>query len=229
MAVAVAPQHSPKPPASNRESLHDGRQQQFSLELIAGQIMKKLTANRGGVAKRGSVSGGSVGVWRPAQRRSAFVAAKAVGSYVPKLTQKAFEKFGFSTAALLTDWAVIAGEQLAAATLPERVKWPRGAAPADGVAGESHSGATLVLRVDPSCALDVEYKTAQIIERINSYFGYRAVSALRLLQAPVEPPAKKAAPAASPRAASATLADVDPLSAALARYEACMLAAAKTA
>lgn len=185
--------------------------------------MKKLTGNRGGGAVRGGFSGG----WKPAQRPSAYIAAKAVGSYVPKLTQKAFEKFGFSTAALLTDWAVIAGEQLAAATLPERVKWPRGAAPADGVAGEAHSGATLVLRVDPSRALDVEYKTAQIIDRINSYFGYKAVSALRLLQAPVVSPETKAVrrvPAHQPPVAGL---DGDPLSAALARYEARMMADAK--
>ena len=35
--------------------------------------------------------------------------AKAVGSFVPQLTRKAFEKYGFSTATLLTDWAVIVG------------------------------------------------------------------------------------------------------------------------
>ena len=64
--------------------------------------------------------------WTPPVRASAYVAAKAVGSFVPKLTQKAFEKYGFSTATLLTDWAIIAGEDLSAATLPERVKWPRG-------------------------------------------------------------------------------------------------------
>lgn len=161
-------------------------------------------------------------------RAAAYVSAKAVGSFVPKLTQKAFEKYGFSTATLLTEWTAIAGAEVAQVTAPERVKWPRGQE-SYGEAGEApaeRGGATLVLRVDPSRALDVEYKTAQIIDRINRYFGYRAISALRLLQAPVTPRVV----AARPRAPVAAIpAGADPLTAALARFEAGVLARAKSA
>lgn len=115
-----------------------------------------------------------------------FVAAKAVGSFVPTLTRKAFEKFGFSTAALITDWARIAGAELAAYTFPDKLKWPRGG---DGYGAgdddESRRGATLYLRVDPARALDVEYRIRQITERINAYFGYRAIDVIRLVQAPL--------------------------------------------
>jgi hypothetical protein len=51
-----------------------------------------------------------------------------------------------------------------------------------------------VLRVDPARALDVEYKAQQILERINAYFGYRAVAELRLLQAPLAATAPAPAP-----------------------------------
>jgi hypothetical protein len=163
-------------------------------------------------------------------RSSAYVAAKAVGSWVPKLTQKAFEKYGFSTATLLTDWAAIAGEQLAAVTAPERVKWPRGVetfGEADAAQGP-RSGATLVLRVDPSRALDVEYKAQQIIDRINAYFGYRAIAELRILQAPVRTRAAMQPP--RPRAVSAASAGGgDALAAALARFEAGIMARVKSA
>lgn len=115
--------------------------------------------------------------------------AKTVGSFVPKLTQKAFEKYGFSTVALLTDWATIAGKDLAAYTRPERIKWPRNVSISGDVESgcEGRPGACLVLRVDPALALDVQYSAAQLLERINIYFGYRAVTDLRILQAPVEP------------------------------------------
>jgi hypothetical protein len=135
--------------------------------------------------------------------------AKTVGSFVPKLTQKAFEKYGFSTVALLTDWPAVAGQDLAAYTRPERIKWPRNVSIRGDVeiGCEGRPGACLVLRVDPARALDVQYSTAQLIERINIYFGYRAVTDLRILQAPVEPPAKTdngrdAAPAPVPLAAA---------------------------
>ena len=133
---------------------------------------------------------------------------KAVGSFVPKLAQKAFEKFGFAAAAVLTDWKSIVGPEIAACTSPERLRWPKPAgSPAEGdgkapVRGRAsappRSGATLMLRVDPSRALDVQYKTAQIVERINAYFGYQAVTDIRLTQAPLAPrPAARAVP--SPR------------------------------
>ena len=116
-----------------------------------------------------------------------FISARAVGTYVPKLTHKAFEKYGFAAAALITDWAVIVGEDIAGYTAPERLKWPRGVGIHDEVdEGEAgRPGATLIVRVDPARALDVQYKAQQIIERINGHFGYRAVAELRILQAPL--------------------------------------------
>lgn len=191
--------------------------------------MTKLTAKRGMGARAmpPATARRAPAVWVPPVRAAAYVSAKAVGSWVPKLTQKAFEKYGFSTAVLLTEWTTIVGEQLAAACVPERVKWPRGVeASADGDAeGGARSGATLVLRVDPSRALDVEYNGAQIIDRINGYFGYRAIAELRVLQAPVS--ARAATPPARPRAAAVATVGLDPLTAALARFEAGVVARAK--
>lgn len=114
---------------------------------------------------------------------------KAVGSFVPQLTRKAFEKFGFSAATLIMDWPTIVGGEIAGWTLPERLKWPRLAGEADiegTAAAKSRSGATLVLRVDQARALDVQYKSKQIIERINAYFGYAAITELRIVQGPIE-------------------------------------------
>ena len=153
-----------------------------------------------------------------------FIPAKTVGSFVPTLTRKAFEKFGFSTAALITDWAAIAGAETAGYTMPERLKWPRGAESDDGddMTG-ARRGATLVLRVDPARALDVEYRSRQVVERINAYFGYRAVEALRIVQSPLEtvlagqPGLTTHRPEIRTAAASDTAAD--PLTAALARLE----------
>jgi hypothetical protein len=124
--------------------------------------------------------------------RQSYVPARAVGAYLPKLTRKAFETFGFSTATLLTDWSTIVGDQIASYAVPERIKWPRGAGATDGAEPEARgrSGATLVLRVDPARALDLEYKRQQLLERINAYFGYRAVAELRLLQAPISASSK---------------------------------------
>lgn len=149
-----------------------------------------------------------------------FVPAKTVGSFVPGLTRKAFEKFGFSTAALITDWAAIAGSEVASYTLPERLKWPRGGAGDDADDwGTERRGATLMLRVDPARALDVEYRGRQIVERINAYFGYRAIETLRIVQAPLDNVATEAPPRHAAQPPPSRSHETDPLAAALARLE----------
>ena len=163
---------------------------------------------------------------RPASR----AAARAVGTYVPKLTRKAFEKYGFSTVALLTDWVRIVGTDLARATVPERIRWPRAYEGDSDAERRVGAGATLHLRVDPSRALDIQYKSGLLIDRINAHFGYRAVADLRILQAPVAAAAARAnvggteagTPVAPSDPALATIPD-DGLRQALARMQAGLL------
>jgi hypothetical protein len=168
----------------------------------------------------------------PRSGKRGFVAARTVGSFVPKLTRKAFEKYGFSAAALLTDWAVIVGKDLASYTAPERLKWPRGVGVRDDIESgdEGRPGATLVLRVDPARALDVEYKGRQLIERINGYFGYRAIAEMRILQAPLTKPAvsRTATVAPPPPCAAPELASIadERLRAALGRLKSGLMARA---
>ncbi|MFT7574894.1 MAG: hypothetical protein ACI9XZ_001264 [Alphaproteobacteria bacterium] len=138
---------------------------------------------------------------RFSRKRASF--AKAVGSFVPGLTRKSFEKYGFSTATLLTDWTIIAGKDLASFTLPERLKWPRNVEAFEETKDDARGrpGATLVLRVDGPRAIEVQYQTGQIIERINAHFGYRAVSEIRFIQAPIDKRTRIADPRAKEIAA----------------------------
>ncbi len=132
----------------------------------------------------------------PDRRTKGGSFARAVGSFVPKVAGKAFEKFGFHTAEIMTQWPRIAGAEIAQWTMPERIRWPRIPAGANGRVAEDEAqnrpGGTLVLRVEPARALDIEYRSAEIIDRVNRYFGYRAVETLKLIQAPLAAPARTA-------------------------------------
>jgi hypothetical protein len=151
---------------------------------------------------------------------------RTVGALVPNIAKKVFEKFGFSTATLLTDWAIIVGADLAAYTAPERLKWSRGYdSAASGEVETGRPGATLMLRVEPARALDIQYKARLLIDRINAYFGYRAVAEIRLIQAPLlrpAAPAAKRSPAAPlpPQESAVTAVDDAELRSALAGLEA---------
>lgn len=154
---------------------------------------------------------------RPAERSGAAPPlraasrATAVGGLLPRIVKTVFERHGFPVAAILADWPGIAGPDFASFTAPERLVWPRRPRPVlaeDGPlkrdAGHRPSGATLVLRVDGPRALEVQHAAAQLIERINVYFGYAAVAQLRIIQGPVR------APAAPPAEAPAPVRPLDP-------------------
>jgi hypothetical protein len=120
------------------------------------------------------------------------VFAKQVGSFLPRVARAVFEAHGFPSAAVLSEWPTIAGADLATFTAPERLIWPR--RPNDTMREDQTNarqsthrpaGATLVLRVHGPRALEVQHGAQQIIERVNGYFGYGAISTLRIVQGPV--------------------------------------------
>lgn len=92
------------------------------------------------------------------------------------LTRAAFARYGFAYADLITQWPAIIGEHLAQWCEPERIKWPRSGT------DERKQGGTLVIRVAPGRGLDLQHETPQIIDRINSFYGYSAISAVRIMQ-----------------------------------------------
>ena len=116
---------------------------------------------------------------------------RAVGAAVERLMKPILGARGFGAASVITQWEQIVGPVLARATAPERIAYPQ---------GERGNG-TLHLKVSSaSLALELQHLEPQMIERINSHFGYRAVARLRILQGPVKRPE---APKAKPRPALA--------------------------
>lgn len=109
---------------------------------------------------------------------------KAIGNLVPEVTRKAFERHGFPAGRLAADWTAIVGPEIARYTRPEKIKWPRPFEDDDGETAEP-AGATLVLRVEGARALEMQYRAAQIMEKINGFLGYRAITEIRLIQAPI--------------------------------------------
>jgi hypothetical protein len=92
------------------------------------------------------------------------------------LTRAAFARYGFAYADLITQWPAIVGESVARWSEPERIKWPR-------MAGdERKQGGTLVIRVTPGRGLELQHETPRIIERINAFYGYAAISSVKIMQ-----------------------------------------------
>ena len=66
--------------------------------------------------------------------------------------------------------------------------WPRRTEDREAASPQSawrNDGAILVLKVDGPRAIELQHRSEQILERVNMYFGYRAIAQLRFLQAPL--------------------------------------------
>jgi hypothetical protein len=102
-----------------------------------------------------------------------------------ELTQAAFSRYGFAYGELLGQWPAIAGASVAQICRPERIAWPR-------QAGDSRQrqGGTLHLRALAGRALELHYETPRLIERINAFYGYGAITAIKLRQAAALPTAQ---------------------------------------
>ena len=99
---------------------------------------------------------------------------QAVAAESDRVTEPIRRKRGLAEAALISDWPDIIGAALAAETVPLRIA--RGAEGTDG---------TLHIRVSGVLALELQHLQPQVIERINGYFGYRAIGRIALQQSPI--------------------------------------------
>jgi hypothetical protein len=101
---------------------------------------------------------------------------QTLGKFIPQLTRVSFSKRGFSDGEILHRWPIIIGEMLAKASHPEKIVYPK---------GQNGSG-TLQLRVGNSgLALDIQHMEPVILDRINAHFGYRVISRIKIIQAPL--------------------------------------------
>jgi hypothetical protein len=102
-----------------------------------------------------------------------------------QLTKGVFSRYGFAYADVLTQWSAIVGEDLGRVSVPERIRWPRAAGP---VGDGRKVGGTMVLRVAEGRALEFQHLVPRILERINGFYGYDAVAALKIVQGAVAAP-----------------------------------------
>lgn len=116
----------------------------------------------------------------------------ALAQDVPALAKLALGKRGFAEADLISQWPAIVGPDLAALALPVklRLKRPRKEPAVDRAGAKSPAqspavpanvaGGTLTLRASAAASLEVQHLKPQILARIATYFGYPAISDIRI-------------------------------------------------
>ncbi len=98
----------------------------------------------------------------------------AIGAETGRATAPIRRKRGFAEASVFSDWNEIVGASLGGQCVPLRL-----------VRGQDGEGGTLHVRVTGPLALELQHLEPQVLERINGFYGYRAVARLRMHQGPV--------------------------------------------
>lgn len=98
--------------------------------------------------------------------------AKSIKRVIPAILKPILDKRGLTQATILLDWEKIIGPQMSQYALPEKITYYKNA----------RSKGTLLLSVMPGWAPVIEHSKQQIIDKINSYFGYEAIARLQLNQ-----------------------------------------------
>lgn len=105
--------------------------------------------------------------------------ARPIADLMPEVGRTAFRRFGFVQSSVVTRWPEIVGARHARVCAPESIRFPMGEK-ADGI---------LQLVVVPAHAPMIQHVIPEIIDRVNHFFGYRAVAKVKIRQGEVKQPA----------------------------------------
>ncbi|MEZ5757477.1 MAG: DciA family protein [Emcibacteraceae bacterium] len=111
---------------------------------------------------------------------------KSIAELAGAINNSTFRRFGFVKSDILIHWKEIVGAVLAKSSLPERLIMPKHNE-YDGI-----RAGTLHIRVEGSFAPEMQHLEPLVIDRINSYYGYKAIEKLVFHHGMINPvPEKK--------------------------------------
>src|SRR6266699_4447635 len=120
-----------------------------------------------------------LGVAEDIQVNNPYSQARRLGDLVGRCLSKTLARHGFASTELVSRWTEIVGPEIAAHAEPVKIQWAR------HQDAENPEPATLVLRVEGPVAIEIQHLSGLIIERVNRFFGSRAISRIALRQAPL--------------------------------------------
>tara|TARA_B100000035_G_C20968406_1_gene539882 strand:+ start:32 stop:517 length:486 start_codon:yes stop_codon:yes gene_type:complete len=90
-------------------------------------------------------------------------------SSIPKTLKKHLKKGGYNYSNIVDNWTKMVSKKISNACYPITVKM-----------GKEMREGTLVLNVIHGKEMEVEYEKKEIIDKINSFFGYNCISQIKL-------------------------------------------------
>ncbi|MBD5398705.1 DUF721 domain-containing protein [bacterium] len=95
----------------------------------------------------------------------------SLANTLANVVKKFSPKYGFVNADIITNWKIIAGDDVANKATPVKISFPFG----------KKTDGTLYIKIkNMSFASIIQYQFPTIIDRVNQYFGYNAIKYIKI-------------------------------------------------
>ena len=91
------------------------------------------------------------------------------GNVMPRSVKGILKKSGYNYSEIINRWDILVGKKIASCSYPKSIK-----------TGSKDSAGILTLRIKRGDEINVEYSKHDIINKINSYFGYKVINEIKL-------------------------------------------------
>jgi len=91
------------------------------------------------------------------------------GNTLPRGVKGILKKNGYNYSEIISKWNMLVGKDISDCAYPKSIKMKKG-----------DSDGTLVLAIKRGDEINIEYSKKKIIDKINSYFGYKLINEIKL-------------------------------------------------
>ena len=91
------------------------------------------------------------------------------GNTLPRGLKGILRKSGYNYSEIISKWSILVGKDISNCAYPKSIKMKKG-----------NSNGTLVLGIKRGDEIQIEYSKKEIIDKINSYFGYKLIDEVKL-------------------------------------------------
>ena len=103
------------------------------------------------------------------QSRTYVQGLRPFGNTLPRGLKGILKKNGYNFSEIISKWNMLVGKDISKCAYPKSIKMKKG-----------DSNGTLILAIKRGDEINIEYSKKEIINKINSYFGYKLINEIRL-------------------------------------------------
>ena len=94
---------------------------------------------------------------------------RSFGTTLPRGVKGILKKNGYNYSEIISKWNMLVGKDISSCAYPKSIKMKK-----------EDSNGTLVLAIKRGDEINIEYSKKEIINKINSYFGYKLINEIKL-------------------------------------------------